>query len=588
MIAGSYYRAPRSQVQAWTSQADDLAPRYDVLVAGGGLSGCAAAIAAARLGRSVLLIEPTHLLGGQMSVGGVGASDRTMHWVASIDTGLWGEFMERTKRLYAVEMDGKRTETNQYRDISFAANALVVDRVWSEMALEAGVEILRNAPVVSADISDTRAVLRTAEQSLVGKVAVDATEEGSLLDLANFPHRIGNAKITNGVASQPLSETAIQHVTRVAVVRRYDGGVPPELMMSTPPLNYVSHRDRWIKSRFPYRAGDYWGAKKLAGNFSGYRGLPDIASPISYTGLDYDLVSRTGLNYGNDTITMGDYLTDPAARHATDRTAIERTLAIIYYLQRELRLPWAVATDEGFAEGPEARRSGVDSSMPDWVKHFPISSYVRESRRLRGLRTMTQTDILRPTTGGPSTTWHPQCIALGSYMPDVHGQGDGELEADLGEHDIIKMSWVGGPFALRRASFIPADRRRLVAAEKNLSVSRIVSSAMRVHPSVTAIGQAAGVIAALSSAHDASPIDVPTPAVQVHLARQGAIMLPFPVADVEPGSRDHVLTTLACLYNRVNFVVSTPIRRVVLGAAELAAARVEGQRIINGVARWVS
>lgn len=45
-----------------------MVDRCDVLVVGGGLGGVAAALAAARLGRRVVLTEPTQWLGGQLTV----------------------------------------------------------------------------------------------------------------------------------------------------------------------------------------------------------------------------------------------------------------------------------------------------------------------------------------------------------------------------------------------------------------------------------------------------------------------------------------------------------------------------------------
>src|SRR5260370_4899839 len=53
----------------------DRALECEVLVAGGGMGGVAAALAAARAGRSVLLTEETDWLGGQMTTQGVSALD---------------------------------------------------------------------------------------------------------------------------------------------------------------------------------------------------------------------------------------------------------------------------------------------------------------------------------------------------------------------------------------------------------------------------------------------------------------------------------------------------------------------------------
>ena len=49
--------------------------RYDVIVAGAGTGGLAAAIQAARLGSDVLLVEPTDWIGGQLAAAGVTSMD---------------------------------------------------------------------------------------------------------------------------------------------------------------------------------------------------------------------------------------------------------------------------------------------------------------------------------------------------------------------------------------------------------------------------------------------------------------------------------------------------------------------------------
>src|SRR5215213_6829808 len=50
------------------------APSYDVVVYGGTSGGIAAAIQAARMGKTAVLIEPTQFLGG-LTTGGLGATD---------------------------------------------------------------------------------------------------------------------------------------------------------------------------------------------------------------------------------------------------------------------------------------------------------------------------------------------------------------------------------------------------------------------------------------------------------------------------------------------------------------------------------
>lgn len=64
--------------------------RSDIVIAGGGTSGVTAAVQAARLGASVVVVEQTTWLGGMLTAAGVGAVDGNYNMPA----GLWGEFRD--------------------------------------------------------------------------------------------------------------------------------------------------------------------------------------------------------------------------------------------------------------------------------------------------------------------------------------------------------------------------------------------------------------------------------------------------------------------------------------------------------------
>ena len=70
--------------------------KVDVLVAGGGASGVAAAIQAARMGMHVALVEETDWLGGMLTSAGVSAVDGNY----KLPGGIWGEFKERLEKHY--------------------------------------------------------------------------------------------------------------------------------------------------------------------------------------------------------------------------------------------------------------------------------------------------------------------------------------------------------------------------------------------------------------------------------------------------------------------------------------------------------
>lgn len=156
---------------------EDFSPielNADVVVAGGGTAGASAAIAAARRGVRVLLVEEANCLGGTSTAGGV------HEWFASLD-GCGDIFDQSVRRL--AQMGGRYGRFFNGEYLKF---------VWQHMAEAAGVSMLFHASVTGAETEGGR--VRTVQaaacsRKLVvnGKMFVDATGEGDLAALAGAP-----------------------------------------------------------------------------------------------------------------------------------------------------------------------------------------------------------------------------------------------------------------------------------------------------------------------------------------------------------------------------------------------------------------
>ena len=72
----------------------------DILVLGGGLGGCAAAIRAARQGHKVCLTEANPWLGGQLTAQGVSALDEHQYIEHTGTTALYSELREQIRNRY--------------------------------------------------------------------------------------------------------------------------------------------------------------------------------------------------------------------------------------------------------------------------------------------------------------------------------------------------------------------------------------------------------------------------------------------------------------------------------------------------------
>ena len=76
----------------------ELIKKYDVVVVGGGISGCMAAIAAARAGSAVLLVEKYGFLGGTLTACGTGPMMTFHAGDKLVVRGICNELIERLKK----------------------------------------------------------------------------------------------------------------------------------------------------------------------------------------------------------------------------------------------------------------------------------------------------------------------------------------------------------------------------------------------------------------------------------------------------------------------------------------------------------
>ncbi|MDB6138843.1 MAG: hypothetical protein JWO94_1915, partial [Verrucomicrobiaceae bacterium] len=500
---------------------------YDVIIAGAGTGGTGTAIQAARMGCSVLLLDETDYIGGQMNAAAVTSMDEGVTLVR--ERGLYRELCGQIAAHYqplgitsetAYWMRHVCVEPRVGRHLLHVMLADAKGKGTLDLALRTQVtNVIKNGDTVTGvEIASDTAKARKIDCT----VLVDATEWGDVIPLTGARYRVGNC--TND-AIDP--KRAIQDATWTAVIKQYPNGVPPGFFMTQPPPGYTANVEKaFAKSLVD---GDTVDTKTKPWNFAtfiGYRGMPD-----SSRSGDAPPITRTHLNYNNDYhITVGE-VEDLAMRETAARAMRLKTLHLIYYLQNILgKKDWAVADDEGY--DTPYNRARIDAWLKDspelepcrmMLYHFSTMAYARESRRIIGLHTLTSSEIDRRS--GHSPTLFPNTVAIGDYAVDLHGSMTPKyLELDLDhEADIPhKFGENGlGPFSIPFECFIPEKINGFLPAEKNLSQSRMTNGATRLQPSTLLMGQAVGAIAALAVQHHVQPRQVDPMQVQNVLLEAG-------------------------------------------------------------------
>ncbi|QDV50460.1 FAD-dependent oxidoreductase [Gimesia fumaroli] len=149
--------------------------RADICIYGGTSGGVVAAVKAARLGKTAILIEPGQHLGG-MSSGGLSYSD--MGKAATV-AGMAREFYQRIGKKYNKPLE---TQLEPH----------VAEQVFEEMIKEAGVTVIKGEPLQKVVKQGPTIVELITDKGtrIAAKMFIDTTYEGDLLAAAGVSYSL--------------------------------------------------------------------------------------------------------------------------------------------------------------------------------------------------------------------------------------------------------------------------------------------------------------------------------------------------------------------------------------------------------------
>lgn len=457
----------------------------DVLVIGGGASGTAAALQAARMGSTVLIAEESTWLGGMLTSAGVSAVDGNYN----LPAGIFGEFRARLADYYGSP---EAMQTGWVSSVLFEPS--VGDSIFKSMTDEyPSIDVRFQTRLVDAcrDADGWNVTLEDGagnRAKVLAKVLIDGTELGDVARMVGVGYDIGmeSRSATGEDVAPDESNDIIQDLTMVAILKEYDHDVTIEK-----PADY--DRDEFACTAI----------NELCVNPSEPHRMWPVEKMITYGKLPNGKYMINWPIEGNDYyVNIIDMTAGERARAIEEAKA--HTLRYIYFLQTELGFNTLGIADDEFPT----------------VDGLPFIPYHRESRRIHGKVRFDLNHIMTPyDTPQPL---YRTTVAVGDYPVDHHHHAYSGVDRlpDLHFHPVPS-------YGLPLGVIMPDSVEDFLVTEKSISVSNIVNGTTRLQPVVMQIGQAAGAVAALAASKGLPVSQVDVREVQTAILEAGGYLLPY-------------------------------------------------------------
>ena len=416
---------------------------YDIIVVGGGFAGVSAAIASARAGKAVLLIEKYNCLGGAAAYDLV--NPFMPYWTRKKETkekiylsrGLFSEIVARLK-----EMNGFSENSEQ------RFNEEILKLVLNRMALESGVELLFQTNVIGVQ-KHGKKILSLQIFNVGGQAEVsadyyiDATGDANLSMLCGYDFHLGRK-----------SDNLCQPMTLCFRLGGVDMEKYKEIKPTITPLY-----------------------KKL-------RAEGKISNPREDV-LVFYTVAKDILHF-NSTRVIKLNPTDAEEVTKAEIMAREQVFELIDFL-----------------------KTNFDAFQDAILLSTGIQIGVRESRMVDGLYTLTQEDLL-------ACTKFEDGIAACNYDIDIHSpDGSGTSHYYFPEEAYYTIPY---------RCLVPKDSENVLVAGRCVSATHEAQASLRIMPTCSNLGEAAGLAAALACETGVNVGEIDTKILRERLRVCGALV----------------------------------------------------------------
>ncbi len=483
----------------------------DIVVYGGTSAGVTAAIQAKRMGKSVVLIEPTKHVGG-LTTGGLGYTDSGNKAVVG---GLSREFYQRVKKHYDDPKAWKYEKPEQYKnyrkdeDSMWTFEPKVAEKILREMLAEAKVDLaegerLDRAKGVKLDGKKIVSITMESGKSFEGKMFIDATYEGDLMAAAGVSYTVGReASKKYDEALNGIARNWNKHSHRFTVK------VDPYVKPGDPTSGLLFGIDKELaadgegdhrlqafcfrmcmsnvaENRIPFPKPEGYDEKMHELLFRNFE-AGDLRFPMKP-----DMMPNGKTDTNNNCAVSTDFI---GQNHAyPDASYAEREKIIKEHEVYQKGLMWSLANHPRVPKSirDQMAKWGLPKDEFEATGGWPHQIYVREARRLVSDYVHTESDCRRkrPT---------PQSVGMGSYNMDSHNCARYVTPEGFVQNEGDVQVSPGGPYQISYLSIVPkaAECPNLIVPVC-VSSSHIAYGSIRMEPVFMVLGQSAATGAALA------------------------------------------------------------------------------------------
>jgi hypothetical protein len=498
----------------------------EILIVGAGLGGVAAALAALRCGRSVLMTEEHDWIGGQMTSQAVPPDEHS--WVEHFGVTRSYRRLRNGIRQYYRAHYPLTERSRAWGDLNPGAgwvsrlcheprvSLAVMEAMLAPYRGSGKLTLLQPYKPVSAEVEgdrvrSVRLKHRDSGDCIVAtaRYFIDASEFGDLLPMTGTEYVTGfEAQPETGEPSAPPEEQGDNHqaVSICFAVDHVDGN-----QIIDKPENY----EFWRR----YQPA-FWGAPLIGFRAPHPRTLEMTERTFTPNPDDDPLLvdADQRRNPGDANLwtfrriaarrnfVPGAYASDiclvnwpmidyfeapiidiPEAEYEQHlKAAANLSYSVFYWLQTEAP---RVDGGQGF---PGLRLRG---DVTGTAHGLAMAPYIRESRRIRAVTTVVEQDLSLAVRGERGAVNYRDSVGVGMYRIDLHPSTGGDNYIDVGSC----------PFEIPLGALLPRRMKNLLPAGKNIGTTHITNGCYRLHPVEWNIGEVAGLLAAHCLDHRLTP-----------------------------------------------------------------------------------